>query len=557
MEIILKDRQMSSSEKVSLEKLAQALTQPNIAIRKRALAIIYNEARAEAYSLVEEYVGKESKPDLQNLGLKVLAKLKEFKNRSSEVPLDRLLDFLRHPNPDNRLLALRALANQKSPRIAELVVANCLDNPTGETLELVAGILKDNPNPKSIPFLIELLDHPEEKLRIVALEGILSVIFGYMLPYVLKSLLDPSTQLKMKAYQLIGNISRANLLEALGNMLANPSKDMSQLAGKLLPSFLAPDLLPLLEGNVMHADAETAALCRRAVSLLAQKGHFEAVRLLDKLKQKDQPRQTVTQAQIDETAFISRFPRFMVEPMAQLPAEESPQKIIHITKEVFSRISDFLTASMICAYFKFAARDAWCDKHCFKVLQTGVEKSDLIRFLSTISPAFQKSRIPGGLFPNNLAYSIQKDFNNRIIEILTTFREKAKNPTENELQTNALASSLKCDLNAILESVSEISKNRLAVKLSDAGGVKVFDFMSFNPEIIDEKLLMNFQIPMHTPVLISENFGSSLSLAPFYQFSPEKRMIIRIDPAEDELWDFLNRHKILEPFLAFLKDKIA
>jgi len=45
---------MADQPSVTLEQIRQALAQPNQAIRKRALALIYNEAKVEAGPILEE-----------------------------------------------------------------------------------------------------------------------------------------------------------------------------------------------------------------------------------------------------------------------------------------------------------------------------------------------------------------------------------------------------------------------------------------------------------------------------------------------------------------------
>ena len=278
---------MTDKKTVSLQKLREALQQPNNGIRKRALAIIFNDVRVEAIPVMEEYAGRETEPALQTLALKVLKKLREFQTASSNVPLDRLLELVQVPHSDSRLLALRAMAALRSDRIPPVLVPLANTDLSPEGVELISQILRNNPSTDSIPVFMKFIGHPSEKVRLNAIEGFLNIMYGCLFPQVLNALLDPSPPIKMRAYQLISNISRSNLLDTLSFMLESSAPELSRQAAKLLPSFLNPDLIPLLERHCDHPDGETSSFCRRTLVLLAQKGHLDAVNLLEELTRKE------------------------------------------------------------------------------------------------------------------------------------------------------------------------------------------------------------------------------------------------------------------------------
>ena len=549
---------MVESEKVSLEKLRQALAQPNNAIRKRALSIIYNEAQIEAVPLIEDYLGQETEPDLQSLAVKVLKKLQEFKESSSQVPTDSLLALLQHPNLENRILALRGLADHKSPKLAEMIAGICARETSPEALGLIAKILKQNPSPGNIPLLIRLIRNPVEEIRQEALEAILSIIFGCLYPLVLKCLLDQSAPLKMRAYQLISNISRTNLLEALDFMFSSGNPELSRLAGRLLPSFLGHDLLPMLERTVTHPDPETAALCKRATILLSQKGSWEASALMENLR----PNVTaVSSSGSTQTPagplkkLLDVFPAFLTEPMASRLPKDDPLKLVYRMRETVIRFTDFLVFPFVTAYFTFGNRNPFLDRACFKLLHLGTVKCNPTQLIRTISPAFPAPVGKGDLFPIVLADRIQNDFNDHLLEQIEALQKLLQSIGSPLPEPTALITRATKDMGDLLSSLSPISANRLAVKYTDQERLKVANFMVTNPIPIDPKLLQNFELQMNAPLLISGNSGRAIPLVPFFMLDSSKKVIVRIEPGENDLWDYLSARGILDGFFAFLKEK--
>jgi hypothetical protein len=550
---------MADAEKVSLDKLRQALQQPNNAIRKRALAIIFNEARIEALPLIEEYLGWETEPDLQGLALKVRRKLQDFQATCSQVPTEKLLALLQHSTTESRILALRGLVEHRSARLAELVCQVCGQETSPEVLTLVAKILRRNPSPGNIPVLLRLIEHPAEEIRQDALEGILSIIFGCLYPLVLKTLLDPSPQLKMRAYQLISNISRPNLLEALDFMFSCGDQAMSRLAGTLLPSFLGPDLLPILDRHLAHADADTAALCKRAVILLAQKGNSEAARLVARIQSENPAKAGAAGPGARPPGpfqeFLATYPRFLTEPLLVDFPLDDPSKILERLREVNARITDLLVFPFILSYFAVANRNPFLDRACFKVLRFGLAKTNPVNFLRTVAPAFPPPAGKDDLFPVVLADRLQNDFNDQTLERYAQL-QKALTVTEDpQTDLRPLANQAMKDLADLLRALSFVTDNRLAVKHTDTNALRVADFMPATPAPIDPKLLQNFELAMNIPMLISRDLTRGISLGPYFVFDPFRQGITRITPNENDLWEFLMKRGILENFLAFLKEK--
>ncbi len=552
---------MEKPAAVPLEKLQQALSQPNNAIRKRALAIIFNEARVEAAPILEEYLGRETEPDLQALGFKVLKKLQEFKNLAGSVPTERLLELLQCNDLESRLLALRGLIDKRSSRIAQLVATNCTKETDPEALVLVSDILRRNPTPQTLPSLFHLAENPNEKVRQNVLEGFLNIIFGCLYPNVLKSLLDPSQQIKMRAYHLISNVSRANLLETLEFMLSAEEAPTRHLAGKLLPSFLAPDLLPILEKNIEHPDPETKAFCKRAVFILAQKGNFQASQLLEKASGKA-PRaetpETVSgsvQAETKEFQFAEGFPDFLCHPLREPLPSEGPASVINVLREVFRRVHELLGRAFICSYFSLGSRNPFMDRTCFRTIQQGIGKVDLANFLRVLSPALPDPDDPVDFFPLVLGSRLQNDFNDHFLDHIGSLQTKLRTLEEAPDGHANLLNPILLEMGNLFQTLGPLLKNRLVVKSTDSQTMRVLDHMAPSPKPVDPRLLVNFEIPLNSPVLINGNSGKSLSLFPFLKFDQEKRGIVKNDPDEHDLWEYLSAHNILDSFMNFLREK--
>ncbi len=572
---------MAEQRPITLDNLRQALAQPNTAIRKRALAIIYNEVKVEAAGLLEEYLGRETDTGLQALAIKVLEKLKSFNESAGQVPTDRLVLLLQNPDPGARLLGLRAIATRRAPELAKIVARYCSEDSSAESQALVAQILRNNPTPGATPLLIKLVASETEKIRQDAIEGILNIITQCLFPEVLKTLLDPSSALKMRAYQLISNISRMNLLEALGAMLDSTEPETNRLGGKLLPSFLNPDLIPLLTKHAAHRDAETAALCKRTLLLLAQKGHFEAVQLLEKLateenearasaapnhqtpqpaappsglgslKQGTTGKDTVGKIQ----KLITGFPEFMQTPLQGISNAEGAPQIILRLKELYGRVRDMLAGPLITTFFIRSRRSQALDRVAFRALQQGIVRTDLLALMKSLAPAFESSRDGGDLYPITIAFRSQNSFDDHLLESMQLLQDAFHALDSRTTDPAGFITPIIRGTEDMLAALDPIRANKLVVKCNDASGIKILDFVKTPAAQVDPRLLVNFDLPMNVPTLISGNSSSAVSFAPFLRFDPGARCLARHDPSEHDLWEYLMNLQILDAYLLFLKEK--
>ncbi len=557
---------MSDQPSVTLDQIRQALAQPNQAIRKRALALIYNEAKVEAGPILEEYLGREQDAALQALALKVLEKLKSFRECAGQVPTERLAPLLQNPDPQARLLGLRAAASRTDADLAEMVVRHCATDKSPEARQLIAQILRANPLPEGLPILLGLVKEENEKIREDAIEGILQVITRRLYPEVLKTLLDPSPALKMRAYQLISRISRPNLLEALEAMLGDADPAISRLGGKLLPSFLNPDLISLLSRYADHQDAETAALCKRTLVLLAQKGHFEAAQLVEKFSARDKPGGSPAGAQgaVSGTCadairgmkdLLIRFPAFLQSPFLDLPANADISQTLLRIRDLHSRIRTLIAGPLLTTYFGQGRRSPAFDRIAFKALQQGIASADLPALITSLAPAFDTIPDESDLYPLMIAVRSKTPPVHPLYERLAFFQKTIPSMNSRTADPSALFTSLVQGAVELLKSFEVLLPNKMVVKCSDAAGIRVLDFMKSPPMPVDARLLVNFDLPLHDPTLISGNSSCAMSLSPFLKYSQAARTIVANDLSEHDLWEYLTKLKILDSYLAFLKAK--
>lgn len=557
---------MTDQPSVTLEQIRQALAQPNQAIRKRALALIYNEAKVEAGPILEEYLGREEDPALQTLALKVLEKLNSFRECAGQVPTERLAPLLQNPDPQARLMGLRAAATRNDADLAKIVVRHCSRDESPEARQLIAHILRENPLPEGLPILLDLANAENEKIREDAIEGILQVITRRLYPEVLKTLLDPSPALKMRAYQLISRISRPNLLEALEAMLDDADPEICRLGGKLLPSFLNPDLISLLSRHADHQDAETAALCKRTLVLLAQKGHFEAAQLVEKFTAREKPGSPAAgaQSQVSGTCadavrtlkdLLIRFPAFLQTPFLDLPANaDIPQTLLRI-RDLHARIRTMIAGPLLTAYFGYGRRGPTSDRIAFKALQQGMARVDLPALITSLAPAFDSLAGETDLYPLMIVLRSKNPPVYPLYERLAFFQKTIPTLSSGSAAPAALFTPLLQGAIELLKSFEVLLPNRMVVKYSDPAGIRVLDFMKSPPVSADTRLLVNFDLPMNDPTLVSGNSACAMSLSPFLKYDQATRTIVANEPGEHDLWEYLTKLNILDSYLAFLKDK--
>ena len=566
---------------VTVGQLQQALAQPNAALKKRALAIIFNESIVEARGILEEYVGRETQPDLQALGIKVLKKLEGFAQSSTQVEPDRLSPMLSRSSPEERLVALRALIGRRSPDIAGIIHRTCSQENTPETDALVAEILRINPDSGNLPFLMRFMGSPSEKIRMDALEGMLNFIYGCLYPHILKSLLDPSPPMKMKAYQLISKISRTNLIEALDFMLGNSTLEMARTAAQLLPSFVNPDLVPLLTRHMSHSDTEVSAACIRVLVRLSQRGCADALNALENLAPDETasqqgapgkapvagaPGKAGTRAPTpDATALqsfspnhislLERFPRIICEPLTiPLPSTEARFAIARL-RDFYARLCDVLIFTFILTYFQFGRRNNGTDRMAFQAIQAGRGKIEPVMFLRSVAATFPAPDNESDLFPIVVGHTAVNDYADSLFEEMLSIQQGWDLLDENPDQVTHLLKPAISSLEKIIISLAPLVTNRVAVKSAAGEGVHVEEVWNPKGGPIDPRILTNFDLVTNQPFLISRNSNRGVRLFPFFAFDPSKRQMHRNEPSEHDLWEYLVRANILDGYFAFLKEK--
>ncbi|MBP7634397.1 hypothetical protein KBA41_09495, partial [Candidatus Ozemobacteraceae bacterium] len=380
------------------------------------------------------------------------------------------------------------------------------------------------------------------------------------------TLLDPSPALKMRAYQLISRISRPNLLEALEAMLDDADPAISRLGGKLLPSFLNPDLISLLSRHADHPDAETAALCKRSLVLLAQKGHFEAAQLVEKFTARDKPAVSPasSQSQVSGTCtdairilkdMLIRFPAFLQSPFLDLPSNaDIPQTLLRI-RDLHSRIRTMIVGPLLTTYFGQGRRSQAFDKIAFKALQQGIASADLPALITSLAPAFDTIPDEMDLYPLMILVRSKNPPAYPLYERLAFFQKTIPAMNSGAADPSTLFASLSQGAIELLNSFEVLLPNKMVVKCSDSAGIRVLDFMKSPPVPVDARLLVNFDLPLHDPTLISGNSSCAMSLSPFLKYDQAARTIVANDLGEHDLWEYLTKLKILDSYLAFLKTK--
>jgi len=543
---------------MSLEELRQALSQPNAAIKKRALSVIFNEVVVEARDLLQEFLSREKDPDLQGLGIKVVNKLQAFSQTTGDFEPEKILPILANGQPEARLLALRSLLGRQSPHIPAIIHRGCRPDESPDTAALIAEILKTNPHVENLPFIMRFLRSTSEKVRLEALEGLINIMNGCLYPHILKTLLDPAGPIKMKSYQVISRISRANLLDTLNLMLSAEALETNRLAAQLLPSFLNNDLLPVLSLHRLHRDAETAALIKRAMFLLAQRGCTEAQELLNQMANetphgKQGSPFTALSAKLGE--FIGILPPWLGAPLQEGAAKPDPAMFLVRIRDFFSRLGDWLAASFLVTYFAFGRRTPPNDKLCFKALQLGINRLDQVGFLQALAPCLPAPSGDGDLFPLVLAFRASNDFADPFFEELQSIHQGLLMFEEHPEEASRLLKPACASLENLLRLLHPMVTNRLAVRFTEPDGLKTLNFLLAIPASLDPKHVSNFELVINRPFLISNNSVHGLELFPFLVFDPSRKAIGRHAPSEHEIWEFLVKYKILEGFMAFLKEK--
>ncbi|MBF0544165.1 MAG: hypothetical protein HQM08_07020 [Candidatus Riflebacteria bacterium] len=551
-----------SNKKIPLNELKKALEQPNSAIKKRALAVIFNESIIEAKSILEDYLGRETEPELQALGLKVLKKLQSFSKYSGEVGLERLEPFLSHNDPERRLLGLRGLIGRRSSQIPFLIHKYFSQETNSEALLLISEILKQNPDFRNYPMLLNFANSPTVSVKISALDSFLGLIAGLIIPNILNSLDDPSPPVKMKAFQIVSKIERKWIFEALDSMLSSDLPEISRKAGNLLHLFICEELLPVISRHSQHPDSETSELCRHALFLLSKRGCTEAEVILDKFEKSEKVEsKLVTMEEISPGlhAQVKGFPFILGGILRAEILHNDSSLILYRLKECFGKICTLLASSFIAFYFAYGQKKKpELQKKCFKALSEGILKFDIIDLLESLSHSFPPPDHEGDLFPAILAKNILEDYEENLFGEIISLREGFSFLAQHPEMAETLLHPALVGMEKLFSYLQCFKENSLIVKSTMKEQIRFINFWKPSPEFVDPRQLANFgfEIKINAPVLVSKNSCHFLEMHPYLAFDNEKMLAIRSEPDEQELWDFLTRNNILEAFLAFLTERV-
>ena len=586
-----------SQQQETLDKIRVALLQPNKALRKRALALIHNQSIVEARPLIEQYLGTETDPEMLPLAQRVLGALDAFTQASKGVKTDQLGDLLTSADPSQRLVALRALASRQEPGLAEtLHRAGALNESDPECLQLVLEAFALNPHPANLPLQLAATKHVSDKIRQLALQGLMTFINGAILPRLLEGLLDPAPQMKMKAYQLVNSISRVNLLASLDAMLAQPAGD-ALLCARLLPSFLNRDLLPILQKGIKHAHPEVKALSQRALVLLSQKGDPEAAALLEDIARAAIAAKTAAvppaartavaampaapapapavpavpgisatpaapagaiplRSKADTDSILARWPTWLTLTLRKAFGEQNPRHACTLFNTWVNQLREFFALSWVVVYFTQGRSHAGADRLAFGVMQYGVSRVDPVKLVQHSVHLLPACRREDELFPRVFAEQGRKDdeeapFISLFVEMLEGLKLLQAHP-DRAVELNAVARETAVRLLATLE---PMLANRVVVRINTGTAFRAVDLNAPSPAALDARVAQNAAFTPRHPYLCSRDLNDSVPLHPFSGIDEAGTGLVKRQPNEDELWEFLTRHQALDGFFAFLKEK--
>ncbi|MBF0407048.1 MAG: HEAT repeat domain-containing protein [Candidatus Riflebacteria bacterium] len=549
------------SKKISLIELQKALEQPNSAIRKHALALIFNESIVEAKPLLEDYLGRENNAQLQALTLQVLKKLQNFSKFSGQVEVEKLESFLSHPDLERRLLGLRGLIGRKSKKIPPLIDRFCTHEKNTEALVLISEILKSNPDMKNLSFLEQFASSKNENLRINALDGYMNIISGAILPVILKSLDDPSPVVKMRAFQLAGKVDRRWLTESLDTMLKSDSLEENRTAANLLHVFIGEDLLTTISTHFNHRDSETAELCRHALYILSKRGCSEAGVLIEQLGKENKPQVESISLEILSPGLNSLVKALPFSVAGILRAEKlqnDPVLVLYRVKECYLKICKLLACSFIAYYFAFGKKSQQLNYICFRSLSDGINKVDVIKLISELAPVFPEPENEGDLFPAVIARNVTKDVEENLFGEIISLKEGFSFLEQHPEMADSLLQPALADMEKLVGHIECIKSNSLLIKCASGDQIRFINFWKPAPEFVDPRQLesLGFDVQINRPILISKNSSRFLDMFPFMSYDNEKKLEIGNNPGEQELWEFLVKNNILEQFMVFLTEKV-
>lgn len=541
----------------SLEELAKALTGPNKALQKRALAIIHNEAILEAQEQVQAFLGTQPDADLQALALKVLKKLQEFASLPDQATPEALLPLLQSPDSARRTYALRALRKRVSNNILYTVQQFGADVESAEGKALVAEVLRHNPDLGNLPILLGFLKDAAAPVRLKASEALIAVFQGCLLPPLLRGLADPAPEIVYLVRQFLKQIGRDQFMAALHHMLSGEDPAPARLAAAILDGLQGADVLPLIRQHLAHRDPDTAARLREIVGQMARRGDPEAAALVppppEEAADASAPSLHDLAAQVREA--WPTAPAWLLEPLTDGGRDHAPLAEVNFRlRHVYERVRSLLTIGFVCAYFSFGRRNKVADRACFRALTDPVALNTL-QLLRLLSDTLPNPYGFGDLFPLGMGHcfrvGLEDQFAEPFISLQEGFGLLEEYPQE-AANFHAAAVAGTCDLFRGLAPF--MAPNRLVVRRTTPEGLKIIDLWKLAPTPIDPTPFAAVSLSANAPALFSQDSRNHLLLAPFFVVDGPAGHLRFPPPDEKTRWDFFERVGAQESFLLFLTE---
>ncbi len=554
----------------SSAKIIQALTQPNKALKKRALALIHHQVLREAAPHVERFLGVETDPELVALGVRVLAHLQDHQPQVETLGPEELRSHLRADDANVRRKALRILGETPEPQVLAELPQLFAAETEPRCLHMVLELFQRFPHPDSLSILVRSMVNDDERVRREGLLALLKLFTGDLFPRVLATLLDDSSAVKMLAHQFVATISRNHLLEALEAMMMRGGEPTA-IAAQLLPSFLSHDMLPLLKRGLGHAQADVRELCRESLIRLEQKGDPEAALLLEELERIERtpgvnavpdaaPALSTASTNVgDETGMIGlletlgEMPEWLVLTLKRALAESDPVRGYGYLSSWSAYVTEWLAVTFIVAYLARGRRDPDADRLALGTIHFGSNRVDVPRLLLHLANRLPAPRSEHDLFPLLMAPEISRLEDDapllaRLVELreglacLQDYPDRAAELTPLARQSAA----------ALLAALKPATNNRLILRHTSGNELKLIDLLRPQPLPIDTRTVNAERFAVNRPFLCSLDLDCEIPLFPFFTVTRDTLVPLRNQPTDQDLWDFLSRYGALDDFMTYL-----
>lgn len=578
------------AEQISLESLNTYLFQSTKAIKKRALAIIFNEDMIEAEALLKQFIGVEPDSELQVIAHKVLQKLTDFQAFSDTMTQEMIVPLLKSPDSGTRIRAFRRLLRKKSPTLALQIQQCCPNEKVPEVGLLMMTILNANPHPGNLPLIIGFLESPSARLRMEAFKGLNIMINGSLLPLFFKGLLDHSQEIQLMTMQMVKSFQRKHLLDALEQMLES-TPEVSQLASKVLSQFQGSDIIPLLKRYLNHPDRTTGLFIQTIYAYLGTHGEAGADRpplempvieeapgpALDQAEAAPPPSEPPpppkpkgpTEEELRAERMLKVFqdlaealrqsweavPAFFVEPVTCASPPRHPHEIIEMIRNVFDRLRYTLTTAAICLYFKKGNRSQAADRICFRAIQQGILEVNSLQLLQTLAPSFPEPSGAGDLFPLVISKVFRQEQDEEFFDPFLSLQEGLNLIEEYPEEAEKFIAPAIDSLSVMVKNFSGfLSANRLLVKQVLPDGTRVYDVWAPTTAQIDPKSVSTISLSHNFVVLVSRDSLNFISFEPFLRFDGDQKKVVFGPLPEHDLWEFLKKYEVNEAYRAYLTD---